>query len=88
MKLKATLRKQLNKICAKYSGWLYPKEFVPFYDEVAALGVEIPAWDYWSKDNPHPFTLNGEDVENSHFVLEKYESSCGSGKIEFNLYFS
>lgn len=46
MKLKATLRKQLNKICAKYSGWLYPKEFVPFYDEVAALGVEIPAWDY------------------------------------------
>lgn len=88
MKIKAEFRKKLNHIASRYCGWLEPKEFVKFYDEVAKLGVEIPCWGYWDRDNGHPYTVNGEDVDNSRFVLQKYESPNHGTRIEFNLYFS
>lgn len=88
MKINAAFRKKLNKIAAKYSKWLAPKEFVKFYDEVAELGVIIPCWSFWDEHDAHPFEINGEEVENSRFVMSKYEADGHGNRAEYNLYFS
>ena len=62
MKISKGLRNKLNKIAQKYSKWLYPKEIAGFYDEVAELGVYIPAWSKWDDQNAHPYFIDGEDV--------------------------
>lgn len=86
VRINTKLRKQLNQIAAKYSKWLYPKEIRTFYDEVAQLGITIPAWSKWDDNNGHPYELNGERVENSLCVFDVYEGD--NGKNEYNIYFS
>lgn len=91
--LPAQLRKQLNKICYKYSGWKLPQEIAPMWDELYDLGVEVlitgspqsraPGSKSWTV----PFKLNGETVDNSRFVYDVYEGS-DSLKNEYNMYFS
>lgn len=80
------LRKQLNSIASKYSKWLYPKEIQGFYNEVSELGIYIPAWSYWDKDNAHRYYLNDKEVTNSLLVFTVYEGD--HGKNEYNIYFS
>lgn len=87
MKINNKVRKQLNKIAIKYSGWQFDENFVKIYDELKEFNVFIPAWQYWDKDNAHVFEINGEEVENSRFVCSKYED-INSNKNEYNLYFS
>lgn len=91
--LTAPLRKKLNNICQKYSGWHLPKEIAPMWDELYNLGIEVlimgppndnaPGAKSWTV----PFTLNGEQVENSRFVYSVYEGSTGL-RNEYNMYFS
>lgn len=88
MKINARLRKQLNQIALKYSRWIEAKEICRFYDEVSELGITIPCWSYWDRYNAHPYLLNDEPVDNSRFVLQKYESDEHPGRVEYNLYFS
>lgn len=88
MRISKGLRDKLNKIAIKYSKWLYPKEIQGFYKEIAELGVVIPAWGYWDKDNAHPYTVDGEEVENSMVVFDVYEGSYDNPKNEYNIYFS
>jgi len=85
MKITAKIRRELNKIAIKYSGWKTPQEFVKIYDELNIIGVEIPCWSVWGDNNAHFYNINGEEVENSRFVLSKYK---GETKDEYNLYFS
>lgn len=88
MKITSGLRKKLNKIASKYSKWLYPKEIAGFYDEVSELGVYIPVWSKWDDQNAHPYFIDGEEVENSMLVFDKYEGDMDSPKDEYNIYFS
>lgn len=88
VRINQKLRKQLNKIAARYSRWLYPHEIGAFYDEVSELGITIPMWDKWDDNNPHEYLLNGQPVINSMVVFNKYEGTADSEKDEYNIYFS
>lgn len=89
----AQLKKQLNKICYKYSGWKLPQEIAPMWDELYDLGVEVlitgspQSRAPGSKGWVVPFKWNGETVDNSRFVYDVYEGS-DSLKNEYNMYFS
>lgn len=37
----ADIKKKANKICAKYSKWLEPKELAPMWDELNDLGISV-----------------------------------------------
>ena len=80
------LRKQLNSIASRYSKWLYPKEIQGFYKEIEELGIHVPAWSSWDKNNGHRYYLNGQEVMNSLLVFDVYEGD--NGKNEYNIYFS
>lgn len=86
VKIDKKLRKQLNSIASKYSKWLYPKEIQGFYNEVSELGIYIPAWSHWDKNNGHRYYLNDKEVTNSLLVFDVYEGD--NGKNEYNIYFS
>lgn len=80
------LRKQLNSIAAKYSKWMYPKEIQGFYNEIEALGVYVPAWSVWDKNNGHRYYIDNKEVTNSLLVFDVYEGE--NGRNEYNIYFS
>ena len=79
-------RDRLNKIAAKYSTYLTPKQFSEFYNEIKGLGVVIPQWSSWDDETGHPYYWMGKKVDNSMFMLQKYEGS--GSRDEYNLYFS
>lgn len=91
--LTAPLRKKLNNICQKYSGFHLPQEIAPMWDEFYNLGIEVlimgPPHDTapGAKSWAVPFTLNGETVDNSRFVYSVYEGSEGL-RNDYNMYFS
>ena len=91
--LTAPLRKKLNKICYKYSGFHSPGEIAPMWKELYDLGIEVLIQGYPTNTAPGakswtvPFKLNGETVENSMFVYSVYEGSEGL-KNDYNMYFS
>ena len=91
--LTAPLRKKLNKICYKYSGFHRPEEIAPMWKELYDLGIEVLIQGYPTDTAPGakswtvPFKLNGETVENSMFVYSVYEGSEGL-KNDYNMYFS
>lgn len=86
-------KKQLNKICAKYSGWKLPQEIAPMWEELSALGIDVLITGAPSSKAPGSkswtvtFEYNGETVDNSRFVYDVYEGS-NSLKNEYNMYFS
>lgn len=88
MKITAKQRKELNKIACKYSCW-HSDIFImqKFYEEMEAIGVEIPCWSNWDELKAHPYTWNGDEVENSLFVLQVYRPDI-TNRIEINMYFS
>ena len=88
MKINEKTRSRLNKVCARYSHIMELKDFKSIYDELDEFGVTIPAWDYYSEGRPHPFEINGEQVENSYFILSKYYMDLDTNRIDFNCYFS
>lgn len=88
VRINQKLRKQLNKIAAKYSRWLYPHEIRGFYDEISELGITIPMWNKCDDNNAHEYLLDGQPVINSMVVFTKYEGTADSEKDEYNIYFS
>lgn len=87
MKISKGLRSKLNKIAAKYSRWMTPKQIAGFYKEISDLGVYVPAWSKWDDDQGHRYFIDGEEVENSLLVFQFYEDP-NSEKNEYNIYFS
>jgi hypothetical protein len=91
--LPASLRKKLNNICQKYSGFHLPEEIRPMWDEFENLGIIVSISGYptdrapGSKGWTVPFEYNGETVDNSRFVYSVYEGS-NSLKNDYNMYFS
>ena len=91
--LTAPLRKKLNKICQKYSGFRLPEQIAPMWEELYDLGIEVLIQGYPTNIAPGakswtvPFKLNGETVENSRFVYSVYEGSEGR-RNDYNMYFS
>ena len=92
--LPAPLRKKLNNLCYKYSGFKLPQEVAPLWDELYKLGIEVliqgPPQDVaedGAKSWMVPFQYNGETVDNSRFVYSVYEGS-NSLKNDYNMYFS
>lgn len=91
--LPASLKRQLNKICQKYSGYHLPEEIRPMWDEFMNLGIEVLISGYPTDQAPGakswtvPFEYNGETVDNSRFVYSVYEGS-NSLKNDYNMYFS
>lgn len=92
--LPAALRKKLNNLCYKYSGFKLPQEVAPLWDELYDLGIEVliqgPPQDVaadGAKSWTVPFQYNGETVDNSRFVYSVYEGS-NSLKNDYNMYFS
>ena len=89
MKINAKFRKQINDVCARYSGFKHPSEMAQFYNELKEYGIHIPMF----SDNPgksHLFFIGGEEgevVENSRFVYSMYEPAVGE-KNDYNMYFS
>lgn len=86
MRIDRKTRNTLNKIAAKYSKWMTPKEIRGFYDEIGELGVVVPAWSYYDRNNGHRYEINGQEVENSLLVFDVYEGD--NGRNEYNIYFS
>ena len=91
--LPAKIRKELNKICQKYSGYHLPEEIRPMWDEFEKMGIEVLITGYPDNTAPGakswtvPFQYNGETVDNSRFVYSVYEGS-NSLKNDYNMYFS
>lgn len=91
--INASFKKQLNKICQKYSGYHLPEEIRPMWDELYNLGIEVVISGYPDSIAPGakswmvPFEYNGEIVDNSRFVYSVYEGS-NSLKNDYNMYFS
>ena len=91
--LPASLKRRLNKICQKYSGYHLPEEIRPMWDEFMNLGIEVLISGYPTDQAPGakswtvPFEYNGETVDNSRFVYSVYEGS-NSLKNDYNMYFS
>lgn len=89
----ADFKKQLNKICNKYSGWKYPQEIAPLWKELSDLGIEVlitgapTSKVAGGKSWTVTFDYNGEPVDNSRFVYDVYEGS-NSLKNDYNMYFS
>ena len=65
---------------------MYPKEIQGFYKEIEELGIYVPAWSAWDKNNGHRYYLNGREVMNSLLVFDVYEGD--NGRNEYNIYFS
>lgn len=91
--LPAPLRRKLNNICNRYSGYHLPEEVAPMWDEFYDLGIEVLISGYPDATAPGakswtvPFQYNGETVDNSRFVYSVYEGST-SLKNDYNMYFS
>lgn len=86
MKINETIRKELNDIVQPYNGWHYEFELNQMYDELRQAGVEIPNWYAYDRDM-HEFLYNGEEVENSRFVVKTYQVP-NSDRTEYTIYFS
>jgi len=86
MKINETIRKELNDIVQPYTGWHYEFELNPMYEELRQAGVEIPNWYAYDRDM-HEFLYEGEEVENSRFVLKTYQVP-DSDRTEYTIYFS
>ena len=86
MKINNKLRREANKIIAKYCGFKLPNELSKMYDELETIGINIPMFS-GSFTDTHPFEYNGEFVENSVFVYQVYES-VNSLKNDYNMYIS
>ena len=86
MKISEKDRQRLNKIVAPYSGWHYEFEIRKMYDELLMTGVEIPMITAYDGEQ-HEYTYNGEPVDNSLFIFQKYEGR-NSDRNEYNIYFS
>lgn len=86
MKINNQIRKEANKIIVKYCGFRLPNEISKMYDELEAIGINIPMFSSSFTDT-HPFEYNGEIVENSVFVYQVYEP-VNSLKNDYNMYIS
>ena len=64
-----------------------PREIQGFYKEIEELGVYVPAWSAYEKNESHIYYINGAEVLNSRLVFDVYEGSEGT-RNEYNIYFS
>jgi hypothetical protein len=84
MKLTRKEINQLNRVCAKYTGYQLPEKVAEFYAEVEnKFGVLIPLFP--GNRLGHIYYKNEEEVENSRFCYSVYE---GQVKNDYNFYFS
>jgi len=86
MKINNQIRREANRIIAKYCGFRLPNEIPKMYDELEAIGVNIPMFSS-AFTRSHPFEYKGELVENSCFVYSVYEP-VNSLKNDYNMYIS
>ena len=93
MNVTCKIRNQANKIVAPYCRSIYPIELQKMYAELEAIGVttgmvtnrvEI-GHGAWRGDCE--WYLNGEIIENSHYVYSVYEC-YHSEKNEYNIRFT
>ena len=91
MKLNSKTRKMLNTVCSKYTSSLITyNELHELYDSFEELGIEfIVHGDCTVQPQAVPFTIDGEQVENSRLVWGYYYPNSNSkAKFELTAYFS
>lgn len=93
MKITEKQRRAASAICLKYCGWKLPQDIRPLWNELSEIGIDVGVLCN-RKDNGagswqcvQPFTLDGEEVDNSNFIFSVYEGSS-EPKNEYNIYFS
>ena len=93
--MKAT-RKQIseaNRIAGWFGGYRTPKDFRAMYDALEAIGVTVDVITNRSDDfsggwsGSTTWSIHGEEVENSRFILSVYEGSR-TAQNDYNPYFS
>lgn len=93
--MKAT-RKQIsdaNKIAGRFGGYRTPGDFRAMYDALEAIGVTVDMITNRRDDFPGgwsssaAWSIHGEKVENSRFILSVYEGSR-TAQNDYNPYFS
>ena len=87
MKANRSLIKKANKIAVKYSRWARPIELQEMYQELSDIGVTVGMMSNGAETCEWYF--DGEEVENSLFVLQTYKDyNRSESKNEYNIYFS
>lgn len=92
--LPASVRKQANKICYKYSGYRSPSEIRNLWKELLDIGIDVGMLTNRKENGAgsweviQPFDYNGERCDNSMIVFQCYEGNPDTIKNDYNIYIS